>query len=271
VRPLRPTVIAVIASAAVVVAVILVLHGHAGRSASAPERPHRSTSPVRATPQQAAISRTQDAFLTRYLAYLDGAGTVRELPFSSITAREQVVRGGRIPPAFRDGSLRVSRVSGANTGYSAQATITASNRSESYVVTVQLLLTPRGWRVAQVATPDLAMDDNTRPVLGPSVPATAQRASGRFAVAYAAYRDTTSAAAPAPMTGTAQAELQDGQDPLAGTTRSTRQPRLRALRFGPLQGTEFSVTATVNAGGQQQRFTVLMVNHAGRWECDAFL
>jgi hypothetical protein len=261
----------VIASAAVVVAVVLVLHGHAGGSASAPERPHGSTSTVRATPQQAAINRTQDTFLTLYLAYLDGMGTVRELPFSSITAREQVARGGRIPPAFRDGSLRVSRVSGTNTAYSAQATITASNRSESYVVTLQLLLTPQGWRVAQVATPDLAMDDNTQPVLGPIVPAAGRLASSRFAVAYATYRDTTSAAPPAPMTATAQAELQDGQDPLAGATRSTGQPRLRALRFGPLQSTEFSVTATVHAGGQQQRFTVLMVKQAGRWECDAFL
>lgn len=268
---LRRTVIGVIASAAVVVAVILVLHGHAGTSASAPERPHGSTSTVRATPQQAAINRTQDTFVTRYLAYLDGMGTVRELPFSSITAREQVARGGRIPAPFRDGALRVSRASGANTAYSAQATITASNRSETYVLTVQLLLTQHGWQVAQVATPDLAIDDRTRPVLGPIVPAAGRLASGRFAVAYATYRDTTSVAPPAPMTATAQAELQDGQDPLAGATRSTGQPRLRALRFGPLQSTEFSVTATVQAGGQRQRFTVLMVEHAGRWECDAFL
>ena len=73
------------------------------------------------------------------------------------------------------------------------------------------------------------------------------------------------------MTATAQTELENGQDPLASATRSREQPRLRGLRFGPLQSTEFSVTATVQAGGQRQRFTVLMVEHAGRWECDAFL
>jgi hypothetical protein len=263
-------VIAVIAGAAVAVSVILLLHGHAGSSVSAPERPHGSTSTVRATPQQAAISRAQDTFVTRYLAYLDGTGTVRELPFSSITAREQVARGGRIPPPFRDGPLRVSRVSGANTAYSAQATVTASNRSESYVMTVQLLLTQHGWKVAQVATPDLAIDDRTRPVRGPAVPAAGRRAGRAFAIAYAAFRTTRMASALAGMTATARAELQAGQDPLAGATRSTGQPRLVALRFGPLQSTEFSATATVQAGRRQQ-FTVLMVNHAGRWECDAFL
>ena len=268
---LKRTVMAAIATAALVVASVLLLDSHAGHSSPRPHRPQEAPSTAALTPQQTLIARAQDGFLGGYLPYLDGAGTARRLPVASITAREQAARGGQIPAAFRDGPLRVTHVSGTNTGYSAQRTITASNRSESYLVTLQLLVTPHGWQVAQVATPDLAMDDLTRPVLGPNVPAAGRLASRRFAIDYATYRDTTSAAAPAPMTATAQTELENGQDPLASATRSREQPRLRGLRFGPLEGTEFSVTATVHAGGQHQRFTVLMVKQAGQWECDAFL
>jgi hypothetical protein len=268
---LRRTVGVVIATAVVVVGIVLLLHGHTGSATPAPRRSRPGTSTVAVTPQQAAITRAQDAFVDRYLAYLDGTGTVTALPFASITAREQAGRGGRIPAAFRDGALRVTRASGENTDYSAQATITAANRSESYVLTVQLLLTQHGWQVAQVSTPDLAMDDDIRPVLGPAVPTGGRLASRLFALGYTAYRTGRSVAIPVRLTATAQSELEEEQDPLAGVARSEAQPRLLGLRFGPLERNEFAVTATVRAGGQRRQFTVLMVKHAGRWECDAFL
>ena len=46
-------------------------------------------------------------FALSYLAYLDG-GPVSRLRYASITAASQVKDGGRIPPAFRDGALRIT-------------------------------------------------------------------------------------------------------------------------------------------------------------------
>lgn len=267
---LRRTMIGVVAGAAVAIAIVLLLGGHHASSSETVPGASPSPSTRSVTPVQAAIGRVQQVFVAGYLAYLDGVGSDRALPFASITAREQAAQGGRIPPAFRDGPLRVMRVNGAATDYSAQATITAANRSESYVLTVQLLLTQHGWRVAQLTTPDLAMDDSTRPVVGSPVPAAGQLASRTFAVAYAAYR-TGRAPLPAGMTATARQELADGQDPLAAAGRTSGRPRLLGVRFGPLEGSEVAATATVQSGRGREHFTVLMVNRSGRWECDAFL
>jgi hypothetical protein len=267
---LRRSILGVVAGAAVVVAIVLLLGGHHSASSESAPGSMRPPSTRSVSPVQAAIARAQQAFVAGYLAYLDGAGGPGRLPFASITAREQAAQGGRIPAAFRDGALRVVRVSGARTDYSAQATVTAVNRSESYVLSVQLLLTQDGWRVAQLTPPDLAMDDQTRPVLGPTIPAAGRLATRVFAIAYAAYR-TATAPIPAGMTATARQELADGQDPLAAARRVGVRPRLLGVRFGPPEGSEVAATATVQSGRGRTQFTVLMVNRSGRWECDAFL
>lgn len=267
---LRRTMLGVVAGAAVVVAIMLLLGArHAGSNVTAPGE---STSlPARSvTALEASIARVQQAFVAGYLAYLDGAGAAGGLPFASITASGQAAEGGRIPEAFRDGALRVVGVSGSRTDYSAQATVTAANRSESYVLAVQLLLTQHGWRVAQLTAPDLAMDDQTRPISGPAIPSAGRRATRVFAIAYAAYR-TAAGVIPAGMTATARQELSDGQDPLAATGRGSGRPRLLGVRFGPLEGSEVAATAMVQSARGRERFTVLMVNRFGRWECDAFL
>ena len=73
-------------------------------------------------------------FATSYLAYLDG-GPVSGLRYASITAAAQAADGGRIPQAFRDGSLRITSTGEeGSTGWSAQATVVAGNRSESLPV-----------------------------------------------------------------------------------------------------------------------------------------
>jgi hypothetical protein len=192
------------------------------------------------------------------------------LRYASVTARAQARAGGRIPLAFRDGALRLRLVSSAATGYSAQVTVSLANRSESYPTTVQLLLTQFGWQVAQVQIPDLDIDDPSEPVAGPPIPAAGQVASRRFTLAYVAYR-ADHGPLPAGMTATARRELQDGQDDLFGLSARHRTITLQSVRYGPLEGSEFAVTATVRIAGRATELSFLMLDVAHRWECDAFL
>jgi hypothetical protein len=217
------------------------------------------------------VAQVVRAFAASYTRYLDGAGQARTLRFASITARGQARAGGRIPAAFRDGPLRVTNVTASGLAASAQATVTAGNRSESYVFSVQLLRTQFGWQVAQIQPPDLSIDDNTVPVRSAPIASAAQRVAARFAVAYTTYRTHPGTQLPAGMTSTAQDELRAGQDPLAGASSTGGPVRLLGLRYGPLEGSEFAVTATVQTGGARHAFTVLMRREPSGWECDAFL
>jgi hypothetical protein len=277
---LRRSLAGVAAGAAVAIAAVLIARGATHRPLSTRARPgaapvagSASVSAGGSARQRLTVADVQRGFVRSYAAYLDGAGQPSALRYASVTAREQARAGGRVPPAFRDGSLRVRDAQGEGTASSAQVTVTLENRSESYVITVQLLRTQFGWQVAQVQTPDLSIDDSARPVPGPPIPHAAQLASTHFALVYTAYREQARGRPPAAgMTATARDELAQRQDPLAGERRVSGSPRVVGLRYGPFQASEFAVTATVRTGGGQRRqFTVLMVNTPAGWECDAFL
>jgi hypothetical protein len=275
---LRRSLAGVTAGTAVAIAAVLIARGathpatsRRGRPPVAPVAGISSVSEGGSPRQRLTVAEVQDEFVRSYAAYLDGAGQPSALRYAGVTAREQARGGGRVPPAFRDGPLRVRGAQGEGTASSAQVTVTLQNRSESYVIAVQLLRTQFGWQVAQVQTPDLSIDDTTRPVPGPPIPHAAQLASARFALAYTAYRDQARGRPPAAITATARDELAQRQDPLAGERRVSGSPRLVRLRYGPLEGSEFAVTATVRTGGVVRPFTVLMVKTPAGWECDAFL
>ena len=235
--------------------------------ARAPSSPAAGGSPR----QRLSPGQVQRAFVGSYLAYLSGSLPASRLRYTSITARDQAASGGRIPTSFRDGPLKVRAVTGqGSTMYSAQATVDAVNRSQSYPFTVALLRQHNGWQVAQLQPPDLSIDQNTRPVIGARIPRAGQLAAARFAVAYADYR---AAAMPrlAGMTSTAAAELREQEDSLAQDRLPRARARLLALACGPLEQDRFAVTATVALAGRRVRFTVLMFDTRRGWECDAFL
>jgi hypothetical protein len=228
---------------------------------------------VQASPRaRRTIGQVEQAFARSYSAYLDGALPASRLAFASITARDQVLSGGRIPAAFRDGRLTVASVGGqAATLYSAQATIEASNRSESYPFTVQLLRQRQGWQIAQVQPPDLSVDDRTRPVPGPKIPRAGRRAAARFAVAYVDYRAGTGLSL-LEVTRTAAGQLRARADSLASSQLMHARATLLGLGYGPLEGDEFTATASLELAGRRVRLTFLMSHSAaGGWECDAFL
>jgi hypothetical protein len=281
VNAIRRIGLGAIAGAALAIALVLIIAGSRGTSSrSRTTRPITAPVVVPSAPvsqargtarQRLTILQVEQAFTSSYLAFLDGDTPISRLRFVSVTARGQARQGGRIPPVFRDGQLQIRNVTGDATEYSAQATITAADRSQSYVFTVQLLRERIGWIVAQMQPPDFSVDDGTRPVSGPPIPPAARLASSRFAVAYAAYR-VERAPRPMLMSTTASQQLSYGQDPLATVApRPGGAPRLLALHYGPLEGSEFAVTATVAAGGERQQFSLLMVNGPSGWECDAFI
>jgi hypothetical protein len=282
---LRRLLSGIVTGAIVIIAAVLIAHSGSTSATRHPgtRRPAPASAPTTSTPvsagvlggtvrQRLTVARVVRAFAASYMRYLDGARpSSAALRSASITARGQALAGGRIPSAFRDGSLRVTNVTASGLAASAQATVTAANRSESYVFSVQLLRTQFGWQVAQIETPDLSIDDDTVPVRSAPIASAAQRVAARFAVAYTSYRTHPGTQLPAGMTSTAQGELRTGQDPLAGASRSGGSVRLLGLRYGPLEGLEFAVTATVQSGLARHTFTVLMRRQPSGWECDAFL
>jgi hypothetical protein len=240
----------------------------AARLARAPSSPAAAGASPR---QRMSAADVQRAFVRSYLSYLSGSLPASRLRYASITARDQASAGGRIPASFRDGPLQVRAVAGeGSTLYSAQATIDAGNRAESYPFTVALLREASGWQVAQVQPPDLGVDQNTRPVIGVEIPRAGQLAAADFALRYADYRAGVKPGLVA-MTGTAEGELRDGEDSLAPMRLPRARARLLALSYGPLEQDRFAVTATVRLRGRRVRFTFLMFDSGRGWECDAFL
>ena len=218
------------------------------------------------------LSATQvlHGFAASYLAYLDG-GPGSALRYASITAASQATGGGRIPPAFRDGPLRITDASEqGSTGWSAQATVLASNRSESYPFTVQMLCEQDGWQIAQVVPVDLSIDDHTQPAVGVVVPAAGSSAARRFAVAYVNYRAAVTRSLPA-MTSAARQAIAQGTDSLAQTRMPRERGVLESISYGPPSGGEFAATATVTVPGQRETFSFLMVLTRAGWVCGAFL
>jgi hypothetical protein len=252
---------------AIAIAAVAILDGapprHASRGASAPAAALTGSGP--------AVALAERRFAASYAAYLDGA-PLASLRRASITATAQARSGGRIPVAFRDGALRVVSASGASSPFSAQATIVLANREERYPLVVQLLRERHGWQVAQLQPPDLTIDETVRPVPGVDIPSAAQRATRRFALAYAAYRARL-APLPPGMTAAAAAAVRAGEDALAGVRLPAARPRLQSVSNGPLGEGEFAATATVRFGATAERFSVLMQlrKQAGGWLCAAFL
>jgi hypothetical protein len=211
-----------------------------------------------------------NGFATSYLAYLDG-GPVSGLRYASITAASQVADGGRIPAAFRDGPLRItSSGEQGSTGWSAQATVVASDRSESYPFTVQMLYEQNGWQVAQVLPVDLSTDHHIQPPVGVVVPAAGAIAARRFAVAYVNYRAGATRTPPLMGSAAGQAIVQD-TDSLAQTQLPRGPAGLASIHFGPPSGREFAATATVRVAGRRETFSFLMVHTNRGWVCGAFL
>jgi hypothetical protein len=211
-----------------------------------------------------------NGFAASYLAYLDG-GPVSGLRYASITAAGQVADDGRIPAAFRDGSLRItSSGEQGSTGFSAQATVVAGNRSQSYPFTVQLLYEQAGWQIAQVVPVDLGTDDHVQPPAGAIIPAAGASAARRFAVAYVNYRAGVSATPPAMGSAAGQAIAQD-TDSLAQTPMPRGRVVLALISYGPPSRREFAATATVRVAGRRETFSFLMVKTPHGWVCGAFL
>ena len=224
-----------------------------------------------ATPQELSLASVERAFAASYGAYLDGA-PAESLHDASITATAQAQSAGRIPPAFRDGQLTITSMSGVSTAYSALASIVLANREQSYPFAVQLLREQHGWEIAQVQPADLSVDDKTRPPIGVAIPPAARRAARRFALAYAAYRVGV-APLPPGMSAAAAMAVRQGQDSLSGVRLGVAAPRLVSLTFGALNEGEFAVTATVRFGVGDQQFSLLMQlqEQTGGWSCAAFL
>ncbi len=211
-----------------------------------------------------------DGFATSYLAYLDG-GRGSVLRYASITASSQATAGGQIPPAFRDGPLRITDASEqGSTGWSQQATVLASNRSESYPFTVQMLYEQDGWQIAQLVPVDLSIDDHTEPPVAVVLPAAGSSAARRFAVAYVNYRAGVTRSLPA-ISSAARQEIAQGTDSLARTRIPRERGVLVSISDGPPTGGEFAATATVTVPGQRETFSFLMVRSGGGWVCGAFL
>ena len=249
--------------------------GHGPSPPAAASTPRRTTATSTTTSTgtssvggSLSVSEVLRRFVVSYASYLDGLLPVGRLRYASVTAREQASSGGRIPEALRDGGLRVASIRSTGTAYSAQVSVVLANRSESYPFSVQLL-GELGWRVAQIVPPDLTIDQHTKPVAGPPIPHTGQAAADRFATGYVRYRAGRGRLAC--VTCAAVREASGGQDPLGGRTVPAGVVRLLRVRFGPLEGDEFAVTATVVVGGWAVRFSFLML-HTGRgWVCEAFL
>ncbi|WP_249011192.1 hypothetical protein [Conexibacter sp. DBS9H8] len=243
----------------------------------APRRPAAVAAPLPARPpagtaaQQLTLSQVERAFAASYALYLDGAA-IGVLHDASLTARAQARSGGRIPAAFRDGTLRVAAVSGSSSPFSARAQLVLANREERYPLVVQLLHEQHGWQVAQLQPPDLTIDETVKPVAGVNMPSAAQEATRRFAIAYAAYRAGV-APLPAGMTAAAVAAIRSREDTLAGVRLPAMRPRLVSVSYGPLNEDEFAATATVRFGATAERFSLLMQlrKQTGGWLCAAFL
>jgi len=209
-------------------------------------------------------------FVASYARYLDGQAPVSALRYVSITARDQATAAGRLPAAIKDGPLTVkSIVQTGVTAYSAQATVTVTNRQASYPFTVTLVHDDAGWFISGLTAPDLTADQPIAHATWKPMPALEQDAARRFAVGYVQH--LAGARMPA-MTATARREVTLGDDKLHSTTLPARaRARVTRLRFGPLEGNEFAVTATLTAARRRLSFTFLMLHTRSGWECDAFL
>ena len=227
--------------------------------------------PAGASEGRLSLGAVQSAFLESYGAYLDGA-PLSVLRGASVTASWQARSGGRIPRAFRDGPLRVAQASTDAGPYSAQAAVVLANREERYPLELQFLREQHGWMLAQLTPPDLTMDETITPVTGARIPATAQRATRRFALAYAAYRAHVGPL-PTGMTAGAAAAIRTGEDSLAGLRFARTLPRLVSLAYGPVNAGELAATATVRFGESVEQFSLLMAlrTQTGGWLCAAFL
>ena len=238
-----------------------------GQPAAIPlARPGASGSP-RARMSGTAVERR---FVASYARYLDGQAPVSALRYVSITARDEATAAGRLPAAIKDGPLTVkSIVQTGATAYSAQATATVINRQASYPFTVTLVRDDAGWFISGLAAPDLTADQPVAHATWKPMPAVEQNAARRFAVGYVQH--LAGARMPA-MTATARREVAQGEDTLHSTTLPARaSARVTRLRFGPLEGNEFAVTATLTAARRRLSFTFLMLHTRSGWECDAFL
>jgi hypothetical protein len=218
-----------------------------------------------------SADQVQRAFVGSYARFLDGHGRASRLTDASITAQGQARRAGRIPGEFRDGPLAVRSI--RDTGYSdysATAQMVLADRQERYPLTIGLLREMgAGWLVTDIDPPDLSIDHPFRQPPATPIPLAVRQAAHGFAAGYVAAHDRTRGPMPA-MTATARREVADSEDPLSGHRLPGSHATVAALAYGPLEGDEIAVTATVR-NGQTVRFSFLLTRTAGRWSCDAFL
>lgn len=221
--------------------------------------------------QRTPLQTTIREFALAYASYLDGrSGNQLEL-YGSITSTAQATDDGRIPVAFRDGTLRIASTgSFARTCCSAQETIVLANRAERYPLTVDLLYEHNAWQVSELAPVDLSIDRHLPQPFAVKIPAAANTAARQFALAYTRYR-AGEAVRPDQLTPAADREITQGADSLAGTRLPKGDVRLVTIAYGPPSGNEFAATATVTDTTTRPTFSFLMVHTPQGWACGAFL
>lgn len=123
-------------------------------AATATSTPVTSTSPritrrQTVNPEQAAAA----AFAAVYVRFLDGAGTVSELPAVAAAARAQAAQAGPIPPGRRRGTLVLAKLDRAR---GATNTYLLSARDDAHTLYAQLALSLRAgrWIVTELTPPD---------------------------------------------------------------------------------------------------------------------
>lgn len=221
--------------------------------------------------QRTPLQSTIRDFALAYASYLEGGSGNQLGLYGSITSTAQATDDGRIPVAFRDGTLRIASTSSfARTCCSAQETIVLANRAERYPLTVDLLYEHSGWQVSELTPVDLSIDRHLPRPLTVRTPAAANTAARHFALAYTRYR-AGETVLPDQLTPAAHREITQGTDSLAGTQLPKGDVWLVTIAYGPPSGNELAATATVTDTATRHTFSFLMVHTPRGWVCGAFL
>jgi len=257
---------------ALFIAALLVSHG----SRKPPPRHHQTRPTVAVTPMPSGpaasptppdLTSLANAWAKRYVAYLNGA------PASTL-GRVAKQAGGH-PTAGQRITVNSVRIA-YNVGQAtAPITVMATGDGRKYPFTLTATVNSAAqWRITAITPPDLAQDQLQAATTGtasglPS--ATAQTATKRFALAYANYR-ANGGPIPAGMSGSSGAQMQQGTDPLNGTTLATGPVKITAAQFAPPSGSEFTATITLKFhDGAVFALTLLMQGTTHGWVCAGFI
>jgi hypothetical protein len=97
-----------------------------------------------------------------------------------------------------------------------------------------------------------------------------RRATTRFALAYADYREAATRTPPAAWPQL-RSQITAGNDPLAQTAAQHSPARLRSLSFAPQQGDIAAATAVVSDRASRLSFSFVMRRVAGTWQAWEFV